>query len=250
MSLEQAARDAIEVLRHRINDFECIEIVRKLESAFQEDKPETDLAQQDKPLQRFISTEQDHPEDRYAHSQMPDVKEGQCQYCGNFDPPAQQEKQSSSVFLQNLHYFFGQTDGTYKWPEGGVGDLLRQAKREIEQQEETVPLSEYKELQKLVTSQGIRLMEYKSQQEKPEPVDGVVIREGSPTLLRNKDIKPTDERLYTEQPPRREWVELTDSQVLEAANKSDFESMCTADDYIYVIARSIESKLKELNHGH
>ena len=37
-----------------------------------------------------------------------------------------------SVFLSNLHYFFAQTDGTYKYPPGAVGDLLRQAKREIE----------------------------------------------------------------------------------------------------------------------
>lgn len=38
-----------------------------------------------------------------------------------------------SIFLQNVHYFFGQTDGTYAWPVGSVGDLLKQAKREIEQ---------------------------------------------------------------------------------------------------------------------
>lgn len=37
-----------------------------------------------------------------------------------------------SIYLQNLHYFFAQTDGTYKWPTGSVGDLLRQAKKEIE----------------------------------------------------------------------------------------------------------------------
>lgn len=37
-----------------------------------------------------------------------------------------------SVFLANLHYFFAQTDGTYKFPNGSEGDLLKQAKREIE----------------------------------------------------------------------------------------------------------------------
>lgn len=42
---------------------------------------------------------------------------------------------------------------------------LRAAIEEAEKQEKTVPLSEYLELQKLVTSQGIRLMEYESQQE-------------------------------------------------------------------------------------
>ncbi|WP_050465906.1 hypothetical protein [Herbaspirillum autotrophicum] len=37
-----------------------------------------------------------------------------------------------SVFLSNLVYFYGQTDGTYKWPVGPVADLLKQAKHEIE----------------------------------------------------------------------------------------------------------------------
>lgn len=39
---------------------------------------------------------------------------------------------SNSVFLSNLHYFFGQTDGSYALPAGSVGDLLKQAKRELE----------------------------------------------------------------------------------------------------------------------
>lgn len=42
------------------------------------------------------------------------------------------EAPKGSVFLANLHYFYAQTDGTYRWPEGSVGDLLRQAKQEIE----------------------------------------------------------------------------------------------------------------------
>lgn len=37
-----------------------------------------------------------------------------------------------SVFLQNAHYFYAQTDGSYRWPNGSVGDLLKQAKTEIE----------------------------------------------------------------------------------------------------------------------
>lgn len=48
------------------------------------------------------------------------------------DEQAQGEVSTGSVFLANLHYFFGQTDGTFAWPKGSVGDLLRQAKREIE----------------------------------------------------------------------------------------------------------------------
>lgn len=44
-----------------------------------------------------------------------------------------------SIFLQNAHYFFGQTDGTYAWPAGTVGDLLKQAKLEIEQLRAALP---------------------------------------------------------------------------------------------------------------
>lgn len=37
-----------------------------------------------------------------------------------------------SLFLSNLHYFCAQTDGTYKFPNSAEGDLLKQAKQEIE----------------------------------------------------------------------------------------------------------------------
>lgn len=40
--------------------------------------------------------------------------------------------EEESIFLSNLHYFFGQTDGSYQWPGGVLGDLLKQAKKEIE----------------------------------------------------------------------------------------------------------------------
>ena len=40
-----------------------------------------------------------------------------------------------AVFLANLHHTFAQTDGTYAWPKGVVGDLLKQAKKEIEAQQ-------------------------------------------------------------------------------------------------------------------
>ena len=56
-----------------------------------------------------------------------------------------------------------------------------------------------------------------------EPVSGVVIREGLPTLLRDRDIKPTDTRLYTSPPTlslaQRQarsadtWVGLTEPEV-------------------------------------
>ena len=37
-----------------------------------------------------------------------------------------------SVFLSNLHYFYAKTDGTYEFPNSKDGDLLKQAKKEIE----------------------------------------------------------------------------------------------------------------------
>lgn len=37
-----------------------------------------------------------------------------------------------SVFLQCVHHAYAQTDGTYAWPNSREGDLLRQAKREID----------------------------------------------------------------------------------------------------------------------
>lgn len=82
-----------------------------------------------------------------------------------------------------------------------------------------------------------------AQQEKPAPVDGVVIRDGSPTLLMTKDgALPTDQRLYTEPPPRREWVGLTDEQI-----RSIKESFCDEPIFPISLARKIEDKLKELN---
>ena len=49
-----------------------------------------------------------------------------------------------SVFLSNLHYFCAQTDGTYKFPNSAEGDLLKQAKKEIEALEnENSKLSHY-----------------------------------------------------------------------------------------------------------
>lgn len=51
-----------------------------------------------------------------------------------------------SVFLSNLHYFCAQTDGTYKFPNSAEGDLLKQAKKEIEALEnENAELKRYVE---------------------------------------------------------------------------------------------------------
>jgi hypothetical protein len=37
-----------------------------------------------------------------------------------------------SVFLSNLHHMCAQTDGTYRYPNSREGDMLKQAKKEIE----------------------------------------------------------------------------------------------------------------------
>lgn len=39
---------------------------------------------------------------------------------------------TKSLFLANLHYFYAKTDGTYDIPNSADGDLLKQAKVEIE----------------------------------------------------------------------------------------------------------------------
>jgi len=37
-----------------------------------------------------------------------------------------------SAFQQAVHHAYAQTDGTYAWPNSREGDMLREAKREIE----------------------------------------------------------------------------------------------------------------------
>ncbi len=48
-------------------------------------------------------------------------------------------------------------------------------------------------------------------------------------------------------PPQREWQGLTDDEIIDTANNAPFETMVSAEDYIYVISRAIEVKLKEKN---
>jgi hypothetical protein len=43
-----------------------------------------------------------------------------------------------SVFLSNLHYFYAKTDGTYAFPNSSEGDLLKTAKKEIEEYEKEI----------------------------------------------------------------------------------------------------------------
>jgi hypothetical protein len=48
-------------------------------------------------------------------------------------------------------------------------------------------------------------------------------------------------------PPQREWVGLTDEEIIDTANNAPFDTMVSAEDYIYVIVRAIEAKLREKN---
>lgn len=78
-----------------------------------------------------------------------------------------------------------------------------------------------------------------------EPVAGVVIREGLTTLLQNRHIKPTDQRLYTSPQPSKQWVGLTDGNyrwMWSAAHNDTSEDMPWL-----VFARAIEAKLREKN---
>jgi hypothetical protein len=47
-------------------------------------------------------------------------------------------KVMKSVFLSNLHYFYAKTDGTYAFPNSNEGDLLKTAKKEIEEYEKEI----------------------------------------------------------------------------------------------------------------
>lgn len=45
---------------------------------------------------------------------------------------------NKSVFLSNLFYFYAKTDGTYAFPNSSEGDLLKTAKKEIEEYEKEI----------------------------------------------------------------------------------------------------------------
>lgn len=108
--------------------------------------------------------------------------------------------------------------------------------------EQTISMTEYKRLQDLVTSQGIRLMEYESAHPKQEPFcyyDGrnIVGKE----FADHSDVFP----LYTA-PPKRKWVGLSDEEMRALKQKSVDDGMSRlVSDFEYI--RSIEAKLKEKN---
>lgn len=72
-----------------------------------------------------------------------------------------------------------------------------------------------------------------------EPVAGVVIRDSLPTLLQDRHIKQTDERLYTALPQRKpmtyEEITAISKQVAEGGPKDSIDRF----------VRAIEAKLKE-----
>ena len=132
--------------------------------------------------------------------------EGKCPVCGTVDP-AETEKQDSNpikdgwqLSVADGHSGYGVYAHMDEYPEEGAILLM--------------PIAE-----------------------KQEPVDGVVLREGLPTLLRKSDMKPTDQRLYTH-PPKREWVGLRWSDTPDEwlGNVSFMEG-----------AKWAEAKLKEKN---
>ena len=72
-----------------------------------------------------------------------------------------------------------------------------------------------------------------------EPVAGVVLRDGYPTLVQDKHVKETDQRLYTTPPAaQRTWVGLTKEDRMQFA-----EAQHGWDDLIV----AVEAKLKEKN---
>lgn len=95
------------------------------------------------------------------------------------------------------------------------------------------------------------LEEALTKQEQGEPVAGVVMREGNPTLLRDRDIKPTDKRLYTtpyvptgrQQRPSRSdmtWEGLSVFEINDLVENTEYE------DYSDLVERT-EALLQEKN---
>ena len=139
---------------------------------------------------------------------------------------------------------------------------LRELAIEDQQPEQTVSVDEYKRLQELVTSQGIRLMEYESEQ---EPVAWMIEWNGGPTgnlfrdesyalreMLRLNALHPQDKRrlvpLYTTPQPRQ-WQGLSKEDrymSIRPLYRDDASAALAAahsnDEY-----EAIEAKLREKN---
>ena len=76
-----------------------------------------------------------------------------------------------------------------------------------------------------------------------EPVAGVVLRDGYSTLVQDKHIKETDQRLYTTPPAaQRQWVGLQDEEIDNLSRE-----MVKGKKSVNWLSYSIEAKLKEKN---
>ena len=154
--------------------------------------------------------------------------------------------------------------------------IIKALRERLAQPEQTASMDEYKRLQELVTSQGIRLMEYESEQSPLdrmaenarelgldyEPVNTKVNLEAIPKQISEQVQEPVawmdgyrnlysrEEKaagcedaaipLYTT-PPRREWKGLTQQDIDIAFD--DTQEGGGFDDF----ARAIEAKLREKN---
>jgi hypothetical protein len=93
------------------------------------------------------------------------------------------------------------------------------------------------------TDAAIETLRTRLAQPEPEPVADKYLMKVECTKCGAKQ----DGILTVNAPPQREWQGLTDDEIIDTANNAPFETMVSAEDYIYVISRAIEAKLKEKN---
>jgi hypothetical protein len=63
------------------------------------------------------------------------------------------------VFLDNLHHAYAQTDGSYDFPNSREGDMLKQAKKEIEEKDKTIAELKRASLRNMaITRQNLELL--------------------------------------------------------------------------------------------
>ena len=108
----------------------------------------------------------------------------------------------------------------------------------LAQPEQTVSMTEYKRLQDLVTSQGIRLMEYESAQPEMEPCAGRNCGSTNPNLHSAECFED-----YEKSTGMNQWQGLTDKEINSICYKRDWTAPWTDTTF----ARAIEAKLREKN---
>ena len=137
--------------------------------------------------------------------------------------------------------------------------VISMLEQQAEPARERVSMDEYKRLQGLVTSQGIRLMEYESKQpQQAEPVEpvawrsenanppgGYVIFQQYPQALADlgKPIQP----LYTA-PPQRKLVPLTEEEIFKIENDIP-DDVISDRAWTICLTRAVEKAVWEKNHG-